>query len=710
MVDGMIDAIVDPASAAANVTATANAMLDAARDVAIDAGLIDPDDEDDVTCYRLTCWSHLRCLFQNEAMIEEKLVLSTLMATFTFEQSDRLEKCASSLLYALQKNFSDGHGVYAKSSVKDFMMDLCSTNADAILMNIGRAGTGSRQDAQFENAWRAYNNIPLYNAWLVKVEKEQGSDTMSILDKSCFSRSSSLIFYAVFRARGIMWHVCYRYLRELTNGVEKGYSIHNMGLVVDQLHKVMSDLVQSPTLARDKDFRVFPVEQWPVLSDYDNYLKSLLAKSVDKKSKTNVEEIQGKALFDCDDVQLNEYTDMFIVAMAKGALVSLERNCSTWLTHLDGVLCYEKWTPAMIHDLKYCLKTNILLGESLFATVDYHYRRYINAYISTVDGVATALLNKSYSWPDDEDSSSERLSDLWSKVILEAALRMIKQNRKLFRQKEEDDKALNLANEAKRIEMITRKECIRVQKKQRIVVCYHGLQRIKTEIELRLILANIKSISAKQTLLINQLKIYGKGFSLADHDKPMSNVKDAYVGTIDDLTNRLIAAILTTTPAQLLQPPLCVMSRKSDVQLVGVQTPQVVEMRNSYHNMNVALVQTLHDLNIHYSVKLHVPWEKLVPYTWPVLLTETQKQFTSGVVFTLPRCDDEDVDDDDDDDDGDDKRYMCAGIQWVEKEQDYCLYYHKADESEPDNIDDDDVFTAFFRDDAAYISKMSILS
>jgi hypothetical protein len=632
------------------------------------------------------CFAHARDLFIKEYVKNELELLKVLFKDWNFNTFDRLEADCSSLLFAIQKNFSGGHGVYAHSHVKSFVSWLKEAHPSAYIFPPGRHGTGNRQDVQCEYAWAIFYNLQYYNEWLVQEIEKGENKNLTRLDTSVYGRATTKIFQACFRARSLMWHVCYRHLRELINGVNEGVSISDVGRILDCLYEFMKKLETNPELAREPTCRAFAFVDYPTLTEYQGKLDQRKMRSADGKHYAFAETLQKSVLFESvTDPTINALTDQFIVEAAKGAITSLERNCPDWLTHMDGKYCWGKWTDEMIQEASVGgLKTNIALGEAPFAVVDYLYRRFVNGSVFTASGVAQCRINNTFGV--DVEGKPPPLRSIFNPQQIESLLRMVRKKRNYFRNQNSADVEAQRSESAKKEQEKHDQYVERQHHRQQLSISLNILQRVERSADVNPILLSMSSKTKQKVWLKHQLQIITIGFNLKKYEKNFSSKNDKNLGTVEEMANRLMLAIDDIDESVFSKPPHLVTETETAIRYMAEQTDEVKDLHAKYAIDNSNFVDDILELNKKYGVTLIQPWENLVLTQWPVILSEEQLEYPRDEEFNFS---------------GDPATYISCGFLWREnpqtKSKEYCNYYYKKEEEKeaPTDLRDPRVISTF---------------
>ena len=380
----MADGSIGMSDNAAPALATTQLLIDHVRELVEEnfteeelAAMTPAEREKLVLILRVGCFPHLRCLLATWAIKEEDIYMKAKIPVQ--EQHLRMDSDLNSLLFAIQKNFHRGFDQYAKGEQNSFYAYLAMHFPEYPLFNTGRAGTGTRMDANFEVAHAVALNFEPYTQYLM--HSASISSEESILSNSIRDRLLSLEFYTRLICRSRFWVTLFAPLRVLCNSHDlEDHSVHDMGHVMDDVEEAMIELCTNPALMRDPSYRVFNLHRWPCLLHYYD------SRSTRTKGGQTITAIDNNRLYDRND-EVEEIVDELTVCCAEGVLKGLYHNAFNFLSSCAGKYSYDKWDEDMIEKTKHCVADNIILAESILGSVDYYWRQGINRKMSSASGL-----------------------------------------------------------------------------------------------------------------------------------------------------------------------------------------------------------------------------------------------------------------------------------------------------------------------------------
>jgi hypothetical protein len=262
-----------------------------------------------VRCLLVGCFPHIRCLLANEAVKAETEYLKDKIG----EQAQhlRMEANLSSLIFATQKNFRRGIDQYAKGQQSEFLAWLKDNKPNSVVFNAGRAGTGSRMDAEFECAYLICLNVEEYLEFLMADDHLKAADEKTILSASIRQRLGSIEFIAPLVCRARFWLSLFAPLRVLFNSTDlDGVGLKDMGAVLDATERAMEMLIDRPYLMRQQSFHVFDTDAWPCLEAYYEAHKVKKKLSVDNTSCYLLSSVEDKKIYSCSTAEEEIITEL----------------------------------------------------------------------------------------------------------------------------------------------------------------------------------------------------------------------------------------------------------------------------------------------------------------------------------------------------------------------------------------------------------------
>jgi hypothetical protein len=391
------------------------------------------------------------------------------------------------------------------------------------------------------------------------------------------------------------------------------------------------------------------------------------------------------------DKVLDEWTDIFLALAASGAMISMLRNSSDWLTREDGCYSHAKFTPDMVRDLRNALSTNIKLGESPFAIVDYLYKRYVNASIFTVSAVAMSRMNRTWSTKPATKGDCPSLREMFSWNVICSLLRFIRKRRPIVKirnkadvtEQEEDKKARLLAGHNAYLDTL--------QLKQQTIVSYHAAHKVINSSEVGPILLELRYKTPQTAFLKHMMNVITIGYNHTEFHKSWTNKDVPLQGTVGELTTRVENALdaLAINPQALdeLQTlPQRVNHLPETIRYMGDQSAAVIALHKEYATDNIEYVAYILDMNKRFGLRLTHSWRKIYLLTWPTPLSDEDLEKPRGQVYTEKGVE-----------------YVSAGFLWCmnpnTKTEDYCHYFYSKNGGIPAPTDliDPRVLTSFQR-------------
>ena len=618
-----------------------------------------------VLMLRVGCFPHLRSLLGEWAIKKEDAFMKAKIPVQ--DQHLRMDADLNSLLFAIQKNFHRGFDQYAKGVQNSFFAYLEMNFPEYPLFNTGRAGTGTRMDANFEVAHAVALNFTPYCEYLMHSESISADE--SILNNSIRDRLLSLEFYTRLITRARFWVTFFAPLRVLCNSHgAKDHDLHDMGLAMDDVEEAMVELRCNPALMRDPSYRVFTCLKWPCLIDY---YASRITKT---KGGHTLVELDKQRLYNRDD-EVEDMVDELTVCLAEGVLDGLYHNAFNFLTSCYGKYSYDEWDEDMIEKTKHCVADNIILAESILGSVDYYWRQGVNGKMSTASGLVMARQGKCL-------DGAPAFFEVEHKA---ASIAFVKINHDPFAAEENEQirqQELSHAAKLKAKELQAQAKLLRESLNQVSYFTISTLRTIKTATQLDQALSSLKSNTQKTDFLKMFICMWGIGFGL-DISMQFSSTKDKSVGKLEDLLKRS-KAILSSKIQPPDHPPLRKLRKGSSPADFGL-TPLAMyeEGREKYTNMITDQVLKVLELDKHYGIKLLYDWNSIQRQYWDVPLSDLQKEFTVGRIFR---------------EDG--QLFKVVGLSWDSSKNEYALYYHEHNPSElpPTRINDPEnrVLFSFF--------------
>ena len=320
----------------------------------------------------------------------------------------RLETKSSTLRHSIQKQTHCGWGTYAKGDGERFKHNASEVaspedpdyeeKTSGILVGVGRAGVGERQEGQASVAYNLYPQIPvilLYNHGTLGLEP-------NLLRDSVYIRLRELPFVADIHVLAITYHTIYDELRAMTNS-------NDMSLDPFELAVYYEHLWQVGVMLKDHDtqMEIFDVDYrpWPIHEKMQTWLNKRdavqVVKSGTNKQKVFKREFIGNLLRMNASAQNEDwpayesYLRSCLTFMGEGIHESLQRTCKDFLGVTNGKFSPDKvetWMRAMaVH----CLAHNNK-AEGPFALVKMLNKQFPIMRLETQASLTTCRMNGTY--------------------------------------------------------------------------------------------------------------------------------------------------------------------------------------------------------------------------------------------------------------------------------------------------------------------------
>jgi hypothetical protein len=603
------------------------------------------NEEEEELMLKFGCAAHIRDLIQKSGILHEHELMLEWFSDVDPEalKKQRINPDNSDLIYAVQKEFSNVKDNYQRGKADDLAEYAKREFPRGILLSMGRAGTGNRFDAKLKDAMALFINKNIYINFFLGLENGSGLTTM--LDTSVFDRLVCKEVQAALRSRAIFWYIMFQPYRCVTNGKEAVLScpveVYDMGLVYDMLERELQLLVDSDEAREDfirGNFRdrvkIFDETEFPCLKKFYSGRKLIQRSTLDGEQMINLDQYIRSHIFDCSDPDINVFTKRAVKDFAEGALEGEIRLASDWLTSKNGKFSHGKWSSRRKARYVGVDRTNIQHGESPFAMVDYTDGLLQNADIATVGGISMSRQNHTFDGGEGILPFAEEFSFELLQLVVECAF----QNHDLFKGQREGDIAKQKQTRYEEMQQRMIKSKTRLKMKQLETLGYFNLQQVSSMSELRRIMDELSSNQRTlKMFLVHQIRsrVDGRGLP-SKYRRPFSKMKDAYVGSPEDLSQRM---------QELFD------LQRSQPQLFNIaEAPNTIlpEMRNILHGhcteaiLEATAVQQAHLLNEtfntynKYAPTLRRQWKNVAPYKWSSNpLTEQQKRFPRGAIFSM---------------------------------------------------------------------------
>ena len=569
-----------------------------------------------VVILKVGCFPHIRCLLAKWAIDEENKFIEPLIPTT--DKYLRMEFELNSLIHAIQKNFSAGIFQYCKGQANDFASYMKIVLGEFPLFHTGRAGTGSRMDANFENAYAIAMNYTAYEHYLTHDASIRVVD--STLVDSCLVRLCSVEFYARLIARARWWIKVFAPLRVLCNchGLE-GHRVHNMGAAMDTMEWAALEILDNPGLLRAPDFDPFSENEFPCLGPYK------ASKREEVKGGQLVIDMEIERIYGRED-KVEELVDQIVACQAKGILSGIYHNAYAFLTSCEGKHATEEWNEELKEQMKHCVADNIVLAESFIGRVDRHWRIGLNFDMFVVSGLVTAQHGGLFGG----------VPSFWNREHTEACISFTRKYHKIFLAKEKDrilnqERAFAATHREK--ERLAEEKSMRESLLQISYFTIPTLRKITKVKELRDAVKTLPSETQKKDFLKLFISMYRIGFGIEAVSTAWSTKKDPSIGTYTELLDRAEKILLAkyTIPER---PPIRKVRKNSTPATYGL-TPtesflECVEVCDEVSNDAISKVLELEDM---YAIRLLTGWNSIQRQYWNVPLTDFMKEFRRDRIF-----------------------------------------------------------------------------
>jgi hypothetical protein len=637
--------------------------------------------------FLFTCWAHIRNLLLAEgSKLAGQLVAALLHSDSEFEVAFTDTECMissavrggksehvsmDSLINSIQKLLSVGKSPYVFGCGNDFKASVLRQGH--IYRDMGRAGLGSRHDIKHESCVAIYMMLEDICPYINHVVDTATDNKLSRLIRDCLCQ---VPYVADLRVRAILWERSAVYVRYLCQAIINDWEIYDMADLADHLLAEYAKLVENPRLIMSKDYHMFSLEKWPMLTDFRQLRHD---SAVDHR------------LFDSFlDDNMQEHIPNLGRQYAIGAVASIKRNMANFLTDGGGMYCAATWTPERKEKVKGMLRTNIQLAEAPFGLIDRLYHVLgPSTKIYTLNGIANAKANGTYStgilsskplkMGKVRPQKPKAIKDRFCVEVVDAVFKMVMMDKhfKAFDTQCNDDRIVQLSTTVARKADVRAANWAKLVRKQQDITAYHDLQRVETIDELARILfldVFLQSESKALEFVKNQIKIYVLGHCLTQFKVPFSKKGDASVGTLADLTAKLKNII-----EKVRQEP----------QLLGGHVPNLYTSRDSdynaectkqcelYKRMKAEELATSSDLqHARYAVRIPMPWSLVRTQKWPLSIPVDEAQLVVDSVFVAKNIVLDTV-----------RMYRVVGWMWSPSRNDYRIYYYAIESADDGDAD-----------------------
>jgi hypothetical protein len=430
------------------------------------------------------------------------------------------------------------------------------------------------------------------------------------------------------------------------------------------------------------------LEQVDMLSDSDCNEASLLASLTQAARDSMVEPLMDLCAKDRLYHCAHQGRAGHWLFVSEGCLVSIDRNCSQFLTALNGEWCTINITDEIRAQTVHFLRTSKCV-ESAIGVTKYYKAMLANSGVYTSEGLAMANMNgnprpiprqkyvrkaKHNETMEEEEEEEEEISrkrgiSYIPAIIEETAQVVVIQNWShiIGPQLASDihlQESLKHAAEDKVREDAHEKSL----QKLREQAAYHAFPRLSTADELVAIVASQEkghSNTAKIIYLKMLYKSYSLGLSIAPSPSvtPMSalNQKDLIMFLAQGVRRAMTK--ISKEPELATALPKTVPKSSMGFSSHGERTELAQQILASQTDEHEELMKKLLDFNKRYLPILPIPWLKQEVPLWPNDLSSFPIEFTRDVAFNL---------------ENDICRYKCDGVLWLRSEQVYKIFYHDA--------------------------------
>ena len=655
--------------------------------------------EEIVNVINLRCFAHIRCLCANDGVkLEDEFMKFHYEMPETWKDvpvlSGVMKSQLNDLIFSIQKYLYDDKYDASYGARQEFINFMEARYPTVPVLDLGRAGNGNRFDMEMYHAYRLAQMQRYIMEFCVHKKTVDGS-AETIINKSILSRLSSKYFRSAIVCRAKLWTKVYYPLRNLCQGDLEDFYVYDMCKVADALHEAAAERELDPSRSLRRDFVVFSYEKFPSLAAFDRKQKDRPLSKL---------EMEAEVYDDADHLErVEEITKLRFAGVVK----SLKHNASQFMTAYDGERCEHKWTREMKTSAKSWKRENISCCESVFAFVDYIYRRGGKGFkIGTVDGVARAAKSNLFENNVAKTLLSGRHVELMMNFV------GMRKNRDKFKRERDEDLEKQKRHKQEQREAKEKAAHVKAMEGAHKCISVFYLQRVKTIEELRAVMSRQASEAAKMRVLKKQLLIYSDGFGWEQWNLPLTTYKKKKL-TSADLQERLeeiLSAVSSGERAIPTEPPTNLIQKEMTIlEDQGYETNQLYKniMQRRYREEMPKTFREIRHLSENYGCNFVMDWDDLREVAWPEGLTDDMKMFKPERVIEF------------DDYDGRGKKHRLVrkilGLQWDDGDEDedltpqYCVYmYDPRKGDKPTRKDDEGIEFAYFKSEYDVDSNVTL--
>ena len=641
-----------------------------------------------VNVINLRCFAHIRCLCANDGVkLEDEFMKLHYEMPESWREAPVLSGLMKSqlndLIFSIQKYLYDDKYDTSYGARQEFINFMAKKRPTIPILDLGRAGNGNRFDMEMYHAYRLAQMQKRIMEFCMHKRTIDGS-AETIINKSILSRLSSKYFRSAIVCRAKLWMKVYYPLRNLCQGDLDDFYVYDMCKVADALYETATECERDPSRPLRRGFVVFSYEKFPSLASFDRRQKDRPLSKLEMEAEVH------------DDMDHLECVEEIMKLHFAGIVKSLHHNASQFLTAYDGEHCEHKWTEEMKTNAKSWKRENVSCCESVFAFVDYVYRRGGKGFkMGTVDGIARAAKSNLY-----ENNVVKTLLDDHH-VDLMMSFVGTKKNRDRFKKERDDDLLRQQRHKQEQREAKEKAAQAKAMEGAHKCISVFYLQRVKTIEELRAIMLRQASEAAKMRVLKKQLLIYSDGFGWEQWNLPLTTYKKKKL-TSADLQERLeeiLSAVSSGEHVIPIEPPTNLVQKEMTIlEDQGYETNQLYKdmMQKRYREEIPKTFREIRYLSENYGCNFVMDWDDLREVAWPKGLSDDMKRFKPGKVIEF----------NDFDGAGEECRFirMILGLQWDDGDEDedltpqYCVYmYDPRKGDKPTRKDDEGIEFAYFK-------------
>jgi hypothetical protein len=575
-------------------------------------------------------------------------------------------------MFALQKDFTGGEGTYAHGSAMAFADWMDWHHPTVHQLPLGKAGHGTRFDAWLECSHAVLLMTPYMLEFL---QSKIMASTATLLDLSCYYRLSTSQFESAYIAATVAWEILFCDLRYFTATVLSGWHVYDMARIadaIDAFYQYFTDDNADVSMLLDIDYHVLSDKMFPELIEFRESRQGERIAAIHSIISKNKSSESGKV------------TMRLLKAFIGGCNANFLRNCSQWVTRLEGTFSWPTWTEERKDRAKGSPLHTIELCESVFGCYKYSHKLFVNAKLSTVAGITAAKINGTFEGVEGVVGGPE---------IVSALLATVKLHGPKYDKWAKQDEAAHKKHRQEQLDAAVTKAWNTKIARQRDIYGYHHLQRIQSKEELHQVLSSAdyfpveRRKSRRKLLLTTLVKALTIGFGMTEHVQPFSSKKDPRVGTEEELIERLenLLDVVNRDKSILRRGPQLLHYDIEEIEGFEDMNDAVTELNKLRRNK---FSDDVCDLAGLYSPTLKRPWIDVGLATWKPF-TSLQAECRTHRIFV--------------EDDG--KQYMCDGIEWIHQENDYIMYFHEYNanssrgRNKVERLSDERVDFAYFKSD-----------